>query len=82
MKPIVLIIRDGWGLSEQKFGNAIYKNAPFHESILNNYPHSVMATSGINVGLLPGGQGSSEVGHLNIGAGRIVKREIYLTSHL
>lgn len=72
-KPVCLIIRDGWGRGPENEGNAIWAartpNADRYES---SFPTILVKTSGLDVGLPPGTQGNSEVGHLNIGAGRIV----------
>lgn len=73
MKPLALIIMDGWGLSEKKEGNAIYLAQPKNYlKFMKNYPHTELKCSGTAVGLPEGTQGNSEVGHLHIGAGRIV----------
>lgn len=78
-KPVVLIIRDGWGTNPGgkktavKDGNAvILANTPFTDEVLSQYPHSFLSASGMDVGLPEGQMGNSEVGHLNLGAGRIV----------
>lgn len=75
--PLVLVILDGWGLRETPAGNAIAgASTPNMDNCLENYPHTVISCSGEDVGL-PGGQmGNSEVGHLNIGAGRVVYQEL------
>lgn len=75
--PLVLMILDGWGLAEQSEGNAIaVAQTPNMEKYLSAYPHTTLVSSGEEVGL-PGGQmGNSEVGHLNIGAGRVVYQEL------
>ncbi len=72
-KPIVLIIMDGWGYSESPYYNAIYSaHTPFWDKLWASYPHTLIRTSGAAVGL-PGSQmGNSEVGHINLGAGRVV----------
>lgn len=76
-KPIVLIIRDGWGFSERVKGNAVLAaDTPNIDRYRENYPHCMIGTSGPDVGLPKGNQGSSEVGHLNLGAGRIVEQEV------
>lgn len=76
-KPLVLIILDGWGLSESREANAIAMARPaFYESLLSDYPHTVLDVAGEAVGLPAGQMGNSEVGHLNIGAGRIVYQEL------
>ena len=75
-KPLALIILDGYGESEQVEKNAV-KNAdtPFLDKLRKEYPHSLIQASGEDVGLPPGQMGNSEVGHLNLGAGRIVPQE-------
>jgi 2,3-bisphosphoglycerate-independent phosphoglycerate mutase len=75
-KPVALIILDGWGYSEETESNAIAAaNKPVWDRLWKQYPHSFIRTSGAEVGL-PGDQmGNSEVGHLNIGAGRVVYQE-------
>ena len=72
-KPIILCILDGCGIRESSDGNA-FKNAnkPTFDYLWNNYPHSILEASGTAVGLPKGQMGNSEVGHTNIGAGRIV----------
>jgi len=74
--PVCLIILDGWGLSESKKGNAIaLGKTPRMDSYLSGYPNARLDSSGEAVGLPEGQMGNSEVGHLNIGAGRIVCQE-------
>jgi 2,3-bisphosphoglycerate-independent phosphoglycerate mutase len=76
-KKVVLIIMDGWGEGPETASNAILQaNTPFVDSLYKNYPHSQLFTSGENVGLPNGQMGNSEVGHLNIGAGRIVYQDL------
>lgn len=76
-KSIVLIIRDGWGINPNPDHNAVLNaHTPVTDSLLKKYPNTVLDASGTSVGLPEGYQGSSEVGHLNIGAGRIVEQEI------
>lgn len=76
-KSIVLIIRDGWGLNPNPEFNAVANaKTPNADWLLKTYPHTILEAAGTAVGLPPGYQGSSEVGHLNIGAGRVVKQEI------
>ena len=71
--PIALIIMDGYGLTDNKKGNAIYEaNTPYLDSYFKNYPNSQLLASGLSVGLPDGQMGNSEVGHTNIGAGRVV----------
>ncbi|AVZ30199.1 2,3-bisphosphoglycerate-independent phosphoglycerate mutase [Nodularia spumigena UHCC 0039] len=75
--PVVLVILDGWGYCEQKRGNAIVAaKTPIVESLWTAYPHTLISTSGKAVGLPEGQMGNSEVGHLNIGAGRVVPQEL------
>lgn len=79
MKPIVLAILDGFGYREEKEGNAIAAaNKPNIDALWNEYPHSLLEASGEAVGLPVGQMGNSEVGHLNIGAGRIVYQPLQL----
>jgi 2,3-bisphosphoglycerate-independent phosphoglycerate mutase len=76
-KPLVLIILDGWGYSPQTEANAIaLARKPTYERLLRDYPNTLIHTSGKYVGLPNGQMGNSEVGHLNIGAGRIVHMDI------
>jgi 2,3-bisphosphoglycerate-independent phosphoglycerate mutase len=77
MRPVVLIVRDGWGYREETEGNAVKAaSTPNVDSYLANYPWTLLHASGEPVGLPKGYQGSSEVGHLNMGAGRIVIQEL------
>jgi len=70
---LLLAILDGWGYTNKKIGNAIYyAKTPNMDKYMRKYPHAILNTSGINVGLPSGQMGNSEVGHTNIGAGRIV----------
>ena len=79
MKKVALIILDGWGIGDGSKSDAIAKaNTPFVTSLYKNYPHSTLRTSGEDVGLPDGQMGNSEVGHLNIGAGRIVYQDLVL----
>jgi 2,3-bisphosphoglycerate-independent phosphoglycerate mutase len=76
-KKLALIIMDGWGMGPEQPSNAIYAaNPPFFKHLMNSYPHSQLLTSGENVGLPDGQMGNSEVGHLNIGAGRVVYQDL------
>ena len=71
-KPIVLVIMDGWGIAPVADGNAITKaQTPNFVKFLKNYPTMTIHASGSEVGLMFGEMGNSEVGHLNIGAGRV-----------
>jgi 2,3-bisphosphoglycerate-independent phosphoglycerate mutase len=76
-RPLVLLIRDGWGIGPDYPGNAVQAaRKPNMDRILAQYPHCVLDASGEPVGVRAGSQGSSEVGHLNMGAGRVVEQEI------
>lgn len=76
-KKFGLIILDGWGIGDHTQSDAIYNaNTPFMNSLMRDYPDATLLTSGGNVGLPDGQMGNSEVGHLNIGAGRIVYQEL------
>lgn len=82
-KPVVLIIRDGWGInphgqaSAVADGNAtLLAKTPFHNDLYAHYPVATLSASGMDVGLPEGQMGNSEVGHLNLGAGRIVYQDL------
>src|SRR6476619_263488 len=76
-KPLILTILDGWGFSPVVEGNAIAAaRKPTYDKLLREFPNTVIHTSGPFVGLPEGQMGNSEVGHLNIGAGRIVHMDI------
>ncbi|WP_147545710.1 2,3-bisphosphoglycerate-independent phosphoglycerate mutase [Rubeoparvulum massiliense] len=75
-RPVALIVMDGFGYREMKEGNAIlHANTPNLDQYWNQYPHGLLGASGMSVGLPEGQMGNSEVGHLNLGAGRIVYQE-------
>ncbi|MEG4084693.1 2,3-bisphosphoglycerate-independent phosphoglycerate mutase [Microcoleus sp. POL10_C6] len=77
VSPVVLIILDGWGYREEKEGNAIAAaKTPVMDSLWAAYPRTLIKTSGRAVGLPDGQMGNSEVGHLNLGAGRVVPQEL------
>jgi len=77
MKKVFLIILDGWGIGRQDKSNAIYvANTPNIDSLMKEFPNSTLSASGEDVGLPEGQMGNSEVGHLNIGAGRIVYQDL------
>jgi 2,3-bisphosphoglycerate-independent phosphoglycerate mutase len=77
ISPVVLVILDGWGYREDSNGNAIAAaSTPIMDSLWAAYPKTLIHTSGKNVGLPDGQMGNSEVGHLNIGAGRVVPQEL------
>ncbi|MEI9946797.1 MAG: 2,3-bisphosphoglycerate-independent phosphoglycerate mutase [Chitinophagaceae bacterium] len=76
-KRVILAIMDGWGLGKVASADAIqHAKAPFVSSLYKTYPHSTLVTCGEDVGLPDGQMGNSEVGHLNLGAGRIVYQEL------
>ena len=82
-KPVVLIIRDGWGINPggraQAVGNGdatLLAKTPFHDHLYATYPHATLSATGMDVGLPDGQMGNSEVGHLNLGAGRIVYQDL------
>lgn len=76
-KPVMLMILDGFGISESEKGNAIAAaKKPNFDKYINKYPSTQIAASGLKVGLPEGQMGNSEVGHLNIGAGRIIYQEL------
>ncbi len=76
-KPLVLMILDGYGINNSTVGNAIHSaNTPNIDALMANYPHTQIQASGMDVGLPRGQMGNSEVGHTNIGAGRIVYQEL------
>ena len=81
--PVVLIIRDGWGVNPggaataEQEGNAVeLASTPFHDGELSRYPKGLIRTSGLDVGLPEGQMGNSEVGHMNLGAGRVVYQDL------
>ncbi len=76
-KKVILVIMDGWGLGKVKSSDAIQNaNVPFVSSLYKKYPNATLITCGEQVGLPDGQMGNSEVGHLNLGAGRIVYQEL------
>src|ERR1700732_243442 len=82
-QPVMLIIRDGWGINPhgRKFaeadGNAtLLAQTPYHDHLYRTYPVSRLSASGMDVGLPEGQMGNSEVGHLNLGAGSIVYQDL------
>ncbi|MBM7834732.1 2,3-bisphosphoglycerate-independent phosphoglycerate mutase [Clostridium sardiniense] len=76
-KPVMLMILDGFGIAEASEGNAVsLAKKPNFDKLIKEYPHSMLEASGMAVGLPEGQMGNSEVGHLNIGAGRIVYQEL------
>ena len=76
-KPVVLMVLDGYGISDKTEGNAIaLANTPVMDKLKAEYPYVKGAASGLAVGLPDGQMGNSEVGHMNIGAGRIIYQEL------
>ncbi len=76
-KKALLMILDGWGIGDQGKDDVIFNTStPYWDYLLANYPHSQLQASGENVGLPDGQMGNSEVGHLNIGAGRVVYQDL------
>lgn len=76
-KKVILVIMDGWGLGQKKESDAIQNaRTPFVSSLYEKYPHTTLTTCGRAVGLPEGQMGNSEVGHLNLGAGRVVFQEL------
>jgi len=76
-KKVLLVIMDGWGLGKVKSSDAIqHAHVPFVSSLSNTYPNATLVTCGTEVGLPEGQMGNSEVGHLNLGAGRVVYQEL------
>src|SRR5215470_11482631 len=76
-RKVILIIMDGWGLGKVASADAIqHAKTPFVSSLYTKYPNTTLTTCGEAVGLPDGQMGNSEVGHLNLGAGRIVYQEL------
>lgn len=76
-KKVLLMILDGWGISPDPSVSAIEKaKTPFIDSLYDRFPHATLRTDGMNVGLPEGQMGNSEVGHMNLGAGRIVYQDL------
>jgi 2,3-bisphosphoglycerate-independent phosphoglycerate mutase len=76
-KKAILLILDGWGIPENENTSAIHHaNTSFIDSLYKNYPNATLLTHGMNVGLPDGQMGNSEVGHMNLGAGRIVYQDL------
>ena len=76
-RPVVLLVLDGWGYRAEREGNAIaMAHTPTWTSLVNKYPHTLLDASGLAVGLPQGQMGNSEVGHLNLGAGRVVPQDL------
>ncbi|UAB81423.1 2,3-bisphosphoglycerate-independent phosphoglycerate mutase [Marixanthomonas sp. SCSIO 43207] len=76
-KKVLLLILDGWGVTQDPAVSAIAQaNTPYIDSLYNKYPNAQLITHGMNVGLPDGQMGNSEVGHMNLGAGRIVYQDL------
>ena len=82
-KPIVFVIRDGWGINpggrekaEENGDATLLAKTPFHDQLYATYPRATLSASGMDVGLPEGQMGNSEVGHLNLGAGRVVYQDL------
>ncbi|MAZ66460.1 MAG: phosphoglycerate mutase (2,3-diphosphoglycerate-independent) [Kangiellaceae bacterium] len=76
VRPVVLLIMDGWGYREESESNAIlHANKPVFDRLWNEYPSTLISGSGLDVGLPDGQMGNSEVGHVNLGAGRVVYQD-------
>ncbi len=77
IRPVMLVILDGWGVAKSETDNAVAQaSTPNFDRLWNENPHAQLRTSGLDVGLPDGQMGNSEVGHLNIGAGRIVMQDL------
>ena len=76
-KKVLLMILDGWGIATNKAVSAVdAAQTPYINSLYKKYPHSKLQASGLAVGLPEGQMGNSEVGHMNIGAGRVVYQDL------
>ncbi|MFO0466780.1 MAG: 2,3-bisphosphoglycerate-independent phosphoglycerate mutase, partial [bacterium] len=76
-RPVMLVILDGWGWREEIADNAVRQaKTPNFDALWASCPHAFLKTSGLDVGLPEGQMGNSEVGHLNIGAGRVVMQDL------
>src|SRR4030095_16687807 len=76
-KPVVLVVLDGWGYRAEREGNAIaMASTPTWDTLWGRYPRTLLEASGLAVGLPAGQIGNSEVGHLNLGAGRVVMQDL------
>jgi len=77
LKPVLIVVLDGWGIRAQREANAIaIAGTPNMEALAREFPHAALETSGLSVGLPEGQMGNSEVGHTNLGAGRIVYQDL------
>lgn len=76
-KKVLLMILDGWGIAQDKSVSAIDRaQTPFMDSLRDRYPYTTLEASGMAVGLPEGQMGNSEVGHMNLGAGRVVYQNL------
>src|SRR6266853_884819 len=81
-RPLALIIIDGWGYSPTREGNAIaLADTPYYDELTENYPLTFLEAHGTRVGLPAGVMGNSEVGHLNIGSGRVIRMDVSRIDH-
>src|SRR6476660_3241941 len=80
-RPVVLVVLDGWGYRESREGNAIaLSRTPTWDALWGRAPRTLLNASGLAVGLPEGQMGNSEVGHLNLGAGRVVMQDLVRVS--
>src|SRR5213075_2828341 len=76
-RPVVLVVLDGWGYRPEREGNAIaLAKTPTWDALISKHPRTLLEASGLAVGLPAGQMGNSEVGHLNLGAGRVVMQDL------
>ncbi|MDG1490975.1 MAG: 2,3-bisphosphoglycerate-independent phosphoglycerate mutase, partial [Planctomycetota bacterium] len=75
-KPLVLLVLDGWGQRKERESNAIVEGAPYFQELLAEHPGTLLTACGSEVGLPLGVMGNSEVGHTNLGAGRVVYQDV------
>jgi 2,3-bisphosphoglycerate-independent phosphoglycerate mutase len=76
-KPVLLVVLDGWGIRSEREANAIaIAGTPSVDALVREFPSTAVETSGLSVGLPEGQMGNSEVGHTNLGAGRIVYQDL------
>src|SRR3569832_751110 len=81
-RPVMLVVLDGWGWREEKADNAVRQaHTPTFDRLWGHGPHALLHTSGKDVGLPDGQMGNSEVGHLNLGAGRVVMQDLPRIGH-
>lgn len=82
IEPLALIVMDGWGYRAEREGNAIaLASTPYFDELMEKYPHTLLEASGVRVGLPRGVIGNSEVGHMNIGAGRVIRTDVGRIDH-